>query len=232
MWLPGSSRWSSACARARRTRSDLEIVHGGLQPRTESRTDLDDRLFSLSGNGRSDLWRVGRDIASEHPVAGSGAGSYKRNWLERRPYEAPVQDAHSLYLEMLAELGQSGWRSSLSFSDSRSSLPSDPATGLSFRSLRRYSSPISPGQAIDWDWEFPILTLVALGCAGVIVAEGVDRPSDVSPWRDRCSSPLRWPSCRSSRSRRSGIVRKQRRPKRSPTATSIGRLQRRRPRNA
>ncbi len=30
---------------------------------------------------------------------------------------------------------------------------------------------------IDWDWEFPILTLVALGCAGVIVAEGVDRPS-------------------------------------------------------
>ena len=35
---------------------------------------------------------------------------------------------------------------------------------------------------IDWDWETPILTLVALGCAGVIVAEGVDRPSRTFRW--------------------------------------------------
>ncbi|MBA2425084.1 MAG: hypothetical protein H0V58_06970, partial [Actinobacteria bacterium] len=35
---------------------------------------------------------------------------------------------------------------------------------------------------IDWDWEFPILTLVALACAGVIVAEGVERPTQLARW--------------------------------------------------
>ncbi len=165
-------------ARARRTRCDLEIFHGGLhRVHAVTNQDLDDRLFTLSGNGRSDLWRVGRDIASEHPVAGAGAGSYKRNWLERRPYEAPVQDAHSLYLEMVAELGAVG----LALIVLLFGFP----LVLAVRSRHRPLVPIAAAvlvaylarAGIDWDWEFPVLTLVALGCAGVIVAEGVDRPS-------------------------------------------------------
>ena len=35
---------------------------------------------------------------------------------------------------------------------------------------------------IEWDWEFPILTLVAIGCAGVIVAESSERPSSTGRW--------------------------------------------------
>ena len=142
--------------------------------------DLDDRLFTLSGNGRVDLWRVGRDVGSEHPVVGSGAGSYKRHWLERRPYEAPVHDAHSLYLEMFAELGAVG----LALVVLLFGFPLALAVKLRRRPLVPIAAAVLAAYlaraAVDWDWEFPILTLVALGCAGVIVAEAAKRPSATS----------------------------------------------------
>ena len=139
--------------------------------------DLDDRLFSLNGSGRVDVWRVGLDVASEHSVLGSGAGSYRRYWLERRPIEAAVRDAHSLYLEMLSELGPVGLALVLA-------LFGFPLV-VAVRHRRRPLVPVAAAvlvayltrAGVDWDWEFPILTLVALGCAGVIVAESVDRPS-------------------------------------------------------
>ncbi len=146
----------------------------------EQSDDLDDRLFSLSGNGRAELWRVGWNVASEFPVTGSGAGSYQRHWLEQRPSTAPVQDAHSLYLEMLAELGPVGLALVLA-------LFGFPLV-LAVMNRHRPLVPIAAAvlvaylarAAIDWDWELPILTLVALGCAGVIVAESSDRPSGTS----------------------------------------------------
>ena len=109
-----------------------------------------------------------------------------------------MRDAHSLYLEMLAELGPVG----LALVLAALRLPARPrgtssATGRSFRSLRRCSSPTSRTPAIDWDWEFPILTLVALGCAGVIVAEGT---------LNGRVEPVSLASHRAARSRRSPLV--------------------------
>ena len=147
------------------------------EPSSARVVDLDDRLFTLNGSGRADLWRVARDKAVEEPLVGSGAGSYQRYWLEHRPYLAPVRDAHSLYLEMSAELGLVGLALVLLLFG----LP----LVLAVRHRDRPLVPIAAAvlaayvahAGVDWDWEFPILTLVALGCAGVIVAEGVDRPS-------------------------------------------------------
>ncbi len=139
--------------------------------------DLDDRLFTLSGNGRVDLWRVGRDVASEYRAVGSGAGSYQRHWLERRPYDLPVRDAHSLYLEMLAELGPVGLTLVLALFG----FPLVLAVKYRHRPLVPIAAAVLVAYlaraGVDWDWEFPILTLVALGCAGVIVAETAERPS-------------------------------------------------------
>ncbi len=149
---------------------------------TANGADLGNSMFSLSGSGRVDLWRVASDTASAHSIVGSGAGSFQRFWLERRPYEEPVRDAHNLYLEMLAELGPVGLVLILA------------AFGfplvLSLRYRHRPYVPIAASAlaaylaraAIDWDWEFPVLTLVALGCAAVIVAEGVERSSGHSRW--------------------------------------------------
>jgi O-antigen ligase len=70
--------------------------------------NLNDRLFNISGNGRSEQLRVAWDAAKQHPVIGNGSGTYEYVWYERRPDLLVVRDAHSLYLETLAELGVVG----------------------------------------------------------------------------------------------------------------------------
>ncbi len=139
--------------------------------------DLDKRLFSLSGTGRVDQWRIALDDASDHPVLGSGAGSFERYWLEHRERPHPLRDAHSLYVEMLAELGLFGLILILAVFG----LP----LAFAVRFRRRPVVPIAAAAltayfahaGIDWDWELPVLTLTALGCAGVIVVQGVENGS-------------------------------------------------------
>ena len=70
--------------------------------------DQTQRLFSLSSNGRLDTWESALDDARAHPAFGSGAGTFERWWLEHRDVPLKVRDAHSLYVEMLAELGPIG----------------------------------------------------------------------------------------------------------------------------
>ena len=67
--------------------------------------NLNSRLFSLSNNGRTVLWRAAWDEFRAHPVAGGGAGSFQRWWLAHRTSGYLVTDAHNLYAQTLGELG-------------------------------------------------------------------------------------------------------------------------------
>src|SRR5262249_45042225 len=72
--------------------------------------DLRTRLTSAVDNGRIDNWRVAADAFKASPFHGSGAGTYRITWDHDRP--APpvkVNDGHSLYLEVLSELGIVGF---------------------------------------------------------------------------------------------------------------------------
>ncbi len=74
--------------------------------------DLNQRVLSLSGNGRSALWTVAWQDARMHPLLGSGAGTYEGFFYEHRDTAAlNVRDAHNLYLETLASSGPWAWRS-------------------------------------------------------------------------------------------------------------------------
>jgi hypothetical protein len=127
-------------------------------------TDLNARLFNLSSNGRTDLWHVAWLEVKAHPLAGGGAGSYERYYLVHRHTTQQVQDAHSLYLETLAELGPLG----LVLLLAALALPLVAAVRL-----RRH--PLVPVAAAayavflvhalaDWDWELAGVTLAALLC--------------------------------------------------------------------
>jgi O-antigen ligase/polysaccharide polymerase Wzy-like membrane protein len=139
--------------------------------------NLNDRLFDLSGSGRADGWRVAVDVARDHPVFGSGGGSYKRYWLAERPYQGSIRDAHSLYVESLAEYGPLG----LALVAAILGVP----LGVAVRYRRRSLVPAAAGvlaiyavhAGVDWDWEFPVLTLVALAAAAAVLASGDDRGS-------------------------------------------------------
>jgi hypothetical protein len=138
-------------------------------PLPQSGGDLERRLFSVSGNGRSDYWRVALDLAGDHPLLGGGAGGYERRWLRERPTGFGARDAHSLYLETLAELGPLG----LALLLAALAVPlawlvrvrRDPlaaAVGAAYGAFVVHA-------ALDWDWEVPAVTVPALLVGGVLV---------------------------------------------------------------
>lgn len=143
---------------------------------SSSTANLNGRLFNLSGTGRVDLWKAAVHDATAHPLLGSGAGTYEVYWNRNRPNPSRVRDAHNLYLEMLAELGPLG----LALLLGAFLLPVAAA-------VRRGGSPFASAalgglvaylahSVVDWDWEITSVTLVALLCAGFLLA-GEGSPS-------------------------------------------------------
>ncbi len=134
--------------------------------------DLNERLFSLSGNGRSLLWRVAWRQSRAHPLLGDGAGTFEPYWNVHRPLALQVQDAHSLYLESLAELGPLG----LGLLAAVLAIPL--AAGVRFRRHPRVPAAAAAvaaygvHAAADWDWELAGVTLVALLAAAACVLAG------------------------------------------------------------
>ena len=134
--------------------------------------DLNQRLFSLSGNYRSNLWKVAWHQAQAHLVLGEGAGSYERYFLQHRTAALGVQDAHSLYLETLAELGIVG----LALLVLALGVPLVAA----WRHRRHRLVPFACAAyiaylvhaAVDWDWELAGVTLAAVLCGLACVLAG------------------------------------------------------------
>jgi hypothetical protein len=63
------------------------------------------RLASLNPGYREDYWKVAWEAWKEHPLTGTGAGTFKYTWLENRPNTQSVQQVHNLYLEQGTETG-------------------------------------------------------------------------------------------------------------------------------
>jgi len=144
-------------------------------------TDLRKRLFSFSGNHRVQLFNVAWSDARRNPLLGTGAGSYERTWLRHRPFAGKVRDAHSLYLETLAELGVVGV--------ALLAVALGTPVVIAVRARRRPGVAGAAGAyvaylaaaAVDWHWEVPAVTLAAL-LTGVFILvsarreEGGDAP--------------------------------------------------------
>jgi O-antigen ligase len=131
--------------------------------------DLNQRLFNLASPGRKLQWQVAwRDVRA-HPWLGSGAGSYERFWTQRRTAAFKVRDAHSLYLETLAELGPIG----LALLILALAAPVVAALGTRAQPavplvLGAYIAYLVHAGA-DWDWEVPAVTLAALACGAALL---------------------------------------------------------------
>jgi O-antigen ligase len=137
------------------------------------------RLLSLSGSSRAQYWHVAWRDVEGHPWLGSGAGSFQRHWLRSRPAELPVLDAHSLYLESLAEVGPVGLGLLLA-------LLAVPIAAAVVAREQPLAAPALAGYAAylvhaaqDWDWELPAVTLAAVVCAAalLVIAGREPRPA-------------------------------------------------------
>jgi O-antigen ligase/polysaccharide polymerase Wzy-like membrane protein len=118
---------------------------------------------------RPAYWHVAWRDVEANPVLGSGAGTFADYWQRHRPTAPGVQDAHSLYLETLAEVGPLGL----------GLLVVGLGTPLAAAAVARRHR-LVPGAAgayfaylihtgLDWDWEMPAVTLAALLCAAVLL---------------------------------------------------------------
>lgn len=89
----------------------LGIAVGGKAWNKFSSADLGvsaepgEHLSQVSSGGRVQFWEVALKAAGEDPLLGKGAGTYQFSWNEHRPLDMPDKDAHSLYLQSVAELG-------------------------------------------------------------------------------------------------------------------------------
>jgi O-antigen ligase len=130
-----------------------------------------------SGGPRSQYWHVAWHEWRTKPLLGTGGGTFARYW-ELQGTSRGAQDAHNLYLETLAELGPFG----LLLLFLAFGLPLTAA----IQARRERSVPALFGgyaaylahAGVDWDWEMPVVTLAALGCAAALLLarSGRDRP--------------------------------------------------------
>jgi hypothetical protein len=138
-------------------------------PAASTSADLQERLFTFTGGYRVELWTAAWDDFEDHPLLGSGPGTYEEYWNQHRPIPHDVRDAHSLYLETLAELGPIGLALLLV------ALAVPLAAALP---ARRY--PLAPGAVaayvaflahagVDWDWELMGVTAPALACGVALI---------------------------------------------------------------
>jgi O-antigen ligase len=130
----------------------LAVARGGHRPLSSGTQ----RLVSVQSN-RSAYWKVALRVFADHPLHGIGSGSFQVEWLKRRPFAESVRDAHSLYLETGAELGLVGLACLAVF-----------LTGCGLAARRGPPAAVAALGAfalhagIDWDWEMPALSLLAI----------------------------------------------------------------------
>jgi O-antigen ligase len=142
-------------------------------PTHGSAGDLRRRLSDPSNDGRTDLWRVALRDFTASPAHGQGAGTYQTSWDRRRPRFAYVINAHSLYLQAMAELGLPGLLLLLALIGAALIGLSTRARG-SRRSL--YGALLAAGvlwalrAGVDWDWEMPVVTLGFFAAAGLALS--------------------------------------------------------------
>ena len=123
------------------------------------------RVTTLDTN-RDQLWSVGLQAFAEHPIAGIGMASFQVEWLRERDERNSALDAHSLYIETLAELGIVGGLLLAVFlvavvagiTRRAREAPGDPVIVAAAGLLVAFAA----HAGFDWDWEMPTVSLAAL----------------------------------------------------------------------
>ena len=132
-------------------------------------------VASGTSQPRNSLWGVAWHQFESHAALGSGAGTFALAWTRSGLVEdrGGSLDAHSLYLETLAELGAIGLVLLLAF------------LLLPLASARQ--APVAAGAyvvvlihaGLDWDWEMPAVILAGLCCGVAALAARPDQPRRV-----------------------------------------------------
>jgi O-Antigen ligase len=143
------------------------------------------RLTTATGT-RSDVWEAAFDAFESKPLGGIGPGTFEFYWSQHSTTGEFLRDAHSLYLEELAELGLPGLLLLLAILGSAVWLAIRARLALRRSSELAASSAMLSGAivflfaaGIDWMWEVTAVSALGLVALGILCASQSER------WADR-----------------------------------------------
>lgn len=148
------------------------------------------RFTDVNGHGRYQLWQAAVRASETHPWRGIGPGAYQFYWAQHRSISLFVRDAHSLYLQTLAELGIIGLGLIGSFflvvlgGGVIRAVRAGPRSGATLAAATAACAAFCVSAAYEWVWQIAVLPLIACVLAAVIFAR--------TPGGERAGTALRW----------------------------------------
>jgi hypothetical protein len=132
-------------------------------------------ILNVSGSGRYQFWEAAVDEGETAPWQGTGPGSFEF-WWARHGYNGFVRNAHSLYLENLAELGIPGLLLITAFVlavlgiGAVRSLRAPPDERLPLAAATAGAAGFATAAALDWVWQLGALAVAFALLAAVAVS--------------------------------------------------------------
>ena len=150
------------------------------------------RITNPGNNGRLAIWRVALNSFDDQPLHGNGGNTFRLLWNMHRPDPSTVNNAHSLYLETMAELGIPGivllavglltiFVAIVARIRGREDRTVYAAVGAAALMWGLHAG-------VDWDWQLPAVTLWLFAVGGVALASTplearrVEQKAPRSPW--------------------------------------------------
>jgi O-Antigen ligase len=136
-------------------------------------------LARTGSSGRYQFWETGLDAFASDPVTGIGAGNYELYWNENGSLPLVVNDAHSLYVETLAELGLVGAALVIAIIVALVIAARRALRGRTIGLAAVAAALVATGlfsAALDWTWELPA-ALIPLILAAAVLTEVAGRPA-------------------------------------------------------
>ena len=144
-------------------------------------------LVSSTGNGRYQYWSAAVEGLASAPVTGLGAGQYQTWWAEHGTLPLFVRNAHSLFVETLAELGIAGLLLLVGFiavvlltatRGRRSGIDQPARAGAVAVFLAGVTA-----ASIDWMWEIPAAFAPVIVVAALITGSALGPRAGASSGR-------------------------------------------------
>jgi hypothetical protein len=151
------------------------------------------RLGTAAGSHRYQYWAAALHAFESKPLTGIGPGTYQFYWAQHGSIYEFIRNAHSLYLETLAETGVVGFVLIAGFLLVLLGAGVVGALDATARSRRRATVAAATASllafltaaAYDWVWQLPAVALVALLLGAGILASRGTSPASRGSWTAR-----------------------------------------------
>jgi hypothetical protein len=137
------------------------------------------QILDVSSSGRYQYWEAAVDANRTEPLVGIGPGTFEFWWAREGSFSIFVRDAHSLYMEVLAELGIVGLILVAVFTVGIPGIgvarlvAAPPRLRLGLAAAVAGCCVFVASAAVDWIWELAVLPAAFIALAAVAVAGGI-----------------------------------------------------------